>query len=139
MELKTVKRSDHQFLYDMLKERTEKTNISHQHMPEWEDHLKFCNSKPYKIWLIGWERHFKVGMCYLTDRNEIGVFIKDGFRRRGYAKEMIEHLIKQAEGSVLANINPTNRVSRRMFSNLDFWPVQVTYKKKRDLDSGQKV
>ena len=51
-ELIPVSKSDFRFLYDLLKERTSSTNISHKKMPTYKEHVKFVNSKPYAKWYV---------------------------------------------------------------------------------------
>ena len=44
--LKKVTKNDFDFLYELLKSRDPRTNISHKSMPSFEEHIKFVKSKP---------------------------------------------------------------------------------------------
>ena len=52
INLKLVAKSDIRFLYNQLKERESKINISHKNMPTFEEHSKFVMSNPYSKWYI---------------------------------------------------------------------------------------
>ena len=39
IKLKAVSKSDYRFLYNLLKERDSKVNISHKKMPTYNEHL----------------------------------------------------------------------------------------------------
>ena len=52
IELKLIRKSDVDFLYEILSERTTNENISHKEMPTYKKHVKFVLSKPYKKWYI---------------------------------------------------------------------------------------
>ena len=80
LSFKSVEESDTEFLYDLLKERTGIVNISHKSLPSWEEHQKFIKSKPYAFWEIILIDGNKVGDIYLTNRDEIGIFIKKDFQ-----------------------------------------------------------
>ena len=47
ISLKSVTNSDVKFLFDLLKERNPRVNISHKKMPTYNQHRKFIKSKPY--------------------------------------------------------------------------------------------
>ena len=83
LEFKTVNESDAEFLYNLLKEREGHVNISHKSLPEWNEHLEFIKSQPYLKWEIILFENKQVGNIYLTNRNEIGIFIKKEFQYRG--------------------------------------------------------
>ena len=48
INLKSVTKTDHEFLYWILGQRNPETNISHGKMPTFKKHEKFVASKPYK-------------------------------------------------------------------------------------------
>ena len=48
IHLKSVTKTDHEFLYWILGQRNPETNISHEKMPTFKKHEKFVASKPYK-------------------------------------------------------------------------------------------
>ena len=47
IELKTTRKSDVDFLYEILSERSSIENISHKEMPSYRKHVNFVLSKPY--------------------------------------------------------------------------------------------
>lgn len=121
------------FLYDLLAERDATTNISHNKMPSFEEHRKFVNSCPYKAWYIlvdvGGE---PAGSVYLTHKNEIGIFIKKSRQHRGLGKWAVERLMSMyPDTEFLANINPNNADSIKLFKGLGFAPLQVTFRRAR--------
>ena len=75
LKLKSVFKSDHPFLYELLKERTPEVNISHKEMPTYKKHVKFVISKPYAAWNIIYYKNEKIGSIYLSKQNEIGMFL----------------------------------------------------------------
>jgi GNAT superfamily N-acetyltransferase len=120
-------------LYTILSERDESTNISHRRMPDWQDHVAFVCSRPYKYWWLvlgGTESQNIVGAAYLSRQNEIGVFILKEYQGLGLGPDAVKLIIKVAPpGSpLLANINPRNARSIKMFENLGFKHVQNTYR-----------
>ena len=134
-----------QWLYDLLKERSTEedrhVNISHRQLPSWEDHVAFIDSMPYERWFVIVDQtgvsEFKcLGTCYVTKRNEIGVHLFKHARGRGIGtaavKELMERKPLPAEpgvrhGQYIANINPNNQASIRMFEKLGFRHIQNTY------------
>ena len=80
IKLKLISKSDYRFLYNLLKERDSRANISHKKMPTYNEHLKFIRSKPYAKWYIAEFGAFKIASVYLTSQNEIGIFIKKTYQ-----------------------------------------------------------
>lgn len=130
----------HRLLYKILSERTPEQSISHKGMPPYEDHIDFVNMRPYPHWYIlqvdgpgltsgGITRRAisNVGSVYLTKRREIGVAILKTHRGRGYGKQAVQELMRLHPGPCLANINPHNIQSARLFHSLGFNLLQVTY------------
>ena len=75
--MKNIRKSDYEFLYNLLLEREEKTNIEHSTPPSFAEHSKFIKSKPYSKWyIIVDENQNRMGTIYLTKKNEVGIFIK---------------------------------------------------------------
>ena len=52
ISLKSVSKDDFKFLFELLKERDPKANISHKKMPSYATHVKFIKSKPYTKWYV---------------------------------------------------------------------------------------
>lgn len=113
-------------LWGVLKRRLDEpeTNVSHTKMPEWDDHVAYVRRKPHGrnnfiITSGGWA----AGHCYLSQRNEVGVFIYPDFRRDGFGQWAVRQMIEIAEkrgGNTLANINPANATAIRLFQKLGF-------------------
>ena len=130
---------DIKFLFDLLKERTPIHSISHTKMPTYEEHAKFVKSKPYDKWyiitvelIIDWNKGMeetKIGTIYLTNKNEIGLFLLDKYSNHGYGQQALKLLMRENPRQFyLANINPQNEKSIRFFSKNNFKPYQVTYR-----------
>lgn len=128
-------------LYELLRERQDRPeiNISHKRMPTYEEHCNFVSRYPYKAWYIVYDANEAVGSVYLTTPprpgspgNEIGVFILKKYHRHGYAFAAIEKLLEiHGEGRYLANINPDNAVSIKLFERLGFRLCQYTFELER--------
>jgi RimJ/RimL family protein N-acetyltransferase len=124
----------YEILYELLKERDERVNISHRELPTWANHIKFVNSKPYEGWYFICAPE-PVGTVYLTPDagpsragNEIGVFIFAEHQKRGYARDAVKALMaKHGARRYLANVNPANDGSKFLFSGMGFRLVQHTY------------
>ncbi len=120
----------HQVLYDLLKEREgrDDINISHRGTPAWNDHVAFVESQPYAAWYLICDGDDPVGTCYLTDYNEIGIWIFSRHHGKGYGKQAVEALMQNhGPRRYLANINPRNEKSRRLWEGLGFTLLQHTY------------
>jgi RimJ/RimL family protein N-acetyltransferase len=115
-------------LFKLLKEREPHQSISHRKMPDWEQHCEFVDSRPYPFWYLIEVDDTYLGAVYLTGNREIGIAVLKKHRGKGYAKQAIAQLRRVHPGQVLANINPNNKESRRMFEKLGFSLLQVTYR-----------
>lgn len=127
-ELRPVKKSDCLFLYELLKERDPRANISHKKMPSFNQHVKFVLSKPYSKWYVIVESEKDAGSIYLTKNNEVGIFIKKNMQGRGIGFKALRLLIeKNPRSRYLANVNPKNEKSIQFFKNNGFKLIQHTY------------
>lgn len=134
IKLKPVKKSDCLFLYDLLKERDPKANISHKKMPSYTQHVKFVMSKPYSKWYVINFLNTDVGSIYLTKDNEIGIFVKKDFHGKGIATSSLNLLMKMNPRSrYLANVNPKNKKSMEFFKKQNFHLLQHTYELEKKL------
>lgn len=114
-------------LWQLLQERTPSQSISHQKMPTWNEHCLFVANHPYLAWYLI-EIDEVVGSVYLTHLNEIGIFIFIEHQGKGYASKAIKLLMKKhPRPQYLANINPANDGSIKMFQKLGFKHIQNTY------------
>ena len=123
-----VSKSDLKFLYNLLKERNPRVNISHRKMSNYKDHVKFVLSKPYDNWYVIKYGQKKVGSCYITNLNEIVISIKKEMKSKNIRKEVLRIIMeKNPRERHLANINPSNKKSIRFFKNHGFKLIQHTY------------
>lgn len=120
---------DHlKILWDLLAERTPEQSISHKGMPTWEDHVAFVGSPPYTAWYLIDMDGFVVGSTYLTHSFEIGISVFHNCRRIGIGSSAVKELMRlHGPRRYLANINPANEASKRMWAKLGFTKIQETY------------
>jgi RimJ/RimL family protein N-acetyltransferase len=120
------------FLYDLLQERDLALSISHRRMPTFAEHRDFVMMRPYKDWQIIYKisatKNVRVGACYLTHQNEIGIFIAKAYQRRGHGLWAVSRMMDRHPEAerFMANINPNNEASFALFRNLGFGDLQVT-------------
>ena len=128
IELKTTRKSDIDFLYEILSERTTNENISHKEMPTYKKHVKFVLSKPYKKWYIIYYKKQKFGSIYLTNLNEIGIHFKKNQIPDSLIIKCIELFIsKNREKRFLINISPKNKKLIKIIKKNKFKLIQYTY------------
>ena len=128
IKLKEVSKSDIKFLYQHLKERDPITRISHKKMPTFTQHEKFVLSNPYKKWYIIIQKNKKIGSVYLTEMNEIGLFLKKDAQGKGLGQKSLELLMKlNPRNRYLANVSPKNKKSTQFFKKNKFKLIQHTY------------
>lgn len=125
-------------LYQLLAERDATVNISHRQMPSWEQHLAFIARRPYDAWYIVRYNGGPIGGIYLTALSEIGIGILAEFRNQGFAPRAIHQLMAlHPRDRYLANINPANAGSIRMFAGMGFQLIQHTYELRPDDHTGR--
>jgi GNAT superfamily N-acetyltransferase len=121
------------FLYDLLEERIKlsNVNISHVTMPTWEEHILFVEGQSgYAAhWIIANEGDPKqlFATMYVTERNEIGLFVAAPYRGKGYGKAILQAFLDEFPGTYYANLHPENFASKRFFCDMGFKPLQHTY------------
>lgn len=127
-------------LYQLMRERSgeddQYINISHRTLPTWDNHKKFMRSRPYRRWYLIKVDELFVGSLTLSRNNEIGIVLFREHRGKGYGLNAVAALIEKHKplaaipgkrgGSFIANINPKNEHSLRMFKKLGFTEKQVT-------------
>jgi RimJ/RimL family protein N-acetyltransferase len=116
-----------QILYDLLAERTPEQSISHKTMPTLEEHATFVQSQPYAAWYLIEADEGCVGGVYLSRQREIGVSVFRAYQRRGYGEAAVRELMWLWPGKFLANVNPSNEASKRLWEKLGFGLLQWTY------------
>ena len=133
IELKPINEQDIDFLYGLLKEREGIVNISHKELPPFSEHEQFVKSSPYPYWDIILLNNERIGNIYLTDRDELGIFISKDFQNQGIGSIVLQKFMKKVgKKRYLANINPTNYKSIQFFGKHGFTHIQNTYHKKFD-------
>jgi RimJ/RimL family protein N-acetyltransferase len=126
-------------LYRLLAERPHDAQISHVIMPTAAEHRTFIATHPYRAWFIMMVNDEAVGSIFLSTRNEIGVAVLRKYQRLGYASIAIHWIMRayqplpalpsQRSGKFVANVNPNNYASMKLFSELGFHHVQNTMRK----------
>ena len=133
IELKPINEQDTDFLYGLLKEREGIVNISHKELPPFSEHEQFVKSSPYPYWDIILLNNERIGNIYLTDRDELGIFISRDFQNQGIGSIVLQKFMKKVgKKRYLANVNPTNYKSIQFFGKHGFTHIQNTYHKKID-------
>ena len=128
IKLKTISKSDYRFLYNLLKERDSKVNISHKKMPTYAQHIKFIESRPYSKWYVIILNNQKIGSAYLSKQNEIGIFITKNKQRKKLGTSVLDMIIKKNHRKrYLANVNPKNKKSISFFKKNGFELIQHTF------------
>lgn len=119
-------------LYSHLVERLSNPifNISHKRLPLFTEHVAFVNNNPYSEWYIIYSDGQPVGNFYITNKNEVGIYIANGHRGCGLGKGVIDFLKKNNHFPIeyYANINPANAPSIKLFTSAGFELVQQTYR-----------
>ncbi len=117
-----------ELLYRLLAEREPHMNISHHGMPTWKEHLRFIAKRPYSAWYLIKHEQDYIGAIYLTALGEIGIGVLTASRGQGVGPAAIRALmLKHPRHRFLANINPDNARSIRMFGEMGFRLIQHTY------------
>ena len=130
-----------EFLYELLRERSTEAdphvNISHRTLPAMHDHAAFVRSRPYRAWYLVKVDGLVAGSVNLTKLNEIGIVLHPDYRGMGVGKAALRMVLDRHRplpavpahraGRFLANINPANERSIRLFTGLGFKLKQQTY------------
>jgi len=128
IKLRVISKLDYRFLYNLLKERDPKANISHKKMPTYDEHVAFVSSKPYAYWYVIEYNGKKSGSIYLSKNNEIGIFLRKSLTGKNIGRVALELLIKKTNKlRYLANVNPKNKKSLEFFKNNGFTMIQYTF------------
>lgn len=115
-------------LYKLLLERPAHANVFHKGTTPFVEHKEYINSRPYHaLYMIDVEGE-AVGSVYLTNKDEIGIFIFKRYQGCGLAKRVIRTLMElHPRSTYLANISPSNKPSICLFKHLGFKIKQHTY------------
>jgi len=97
-------------------------------MPEYSDHCRFWDGKPYVEAQIIEITGYQCGYWYLTHEKEIGIFLRKEARGQGIGPAVVEYISKlHTDTRLLANVAPGNPRSQRMFRDAGFTLCQYTY------------
>ncbi len=101
-------------LYDLLLKR--KYPISHRVSISKKEHAAFCQSYPYLCWYVVFIDKKPMGSFYLTDKNSIGINLKDEYVR--HADKILQFVTQTflplpaipsvRPGHFYCNLNPEN-------------------------------
>jgi len=128
IRLKRVTISDVDFLYLLLKDRDQYTNISHKKMPTFLQHKKFVKSNHYSYWYVIFSNNVKIGAAYMTNINEIGLHLKKEFQNLGIEKSILNKLLlKHPRSRYIINVNPKNKKRVQFLKKTGFSLIQHTY------------
>ena len=128
IKLKPVSKSDYRFLYDLLKERNPRVNISHKKMPTYRQHVSFVSSKPYSKWYVVLYDDSRIGSLYLSKQNEIGISFVDSSFHDQFGNHALQLLIKKnPRKRYLANVSPLNKKLQNFFVHNGFTQLEYTY------------
>ena len=97
IDLQEISEEDIEFLYSILKERKPEESIDHVNTPTYIEHEKFVKSKPYTIWYKILQNNKKIGTIYLSQEDEVGIFIKKEFQKKK-RPELIQALFSESKG-----------------------------------------
>lgn len=138
--MEDLNESDIQFLYEMLKERTNlpNINISHKKLPTYEEHKKFIESQPWQECWILFYNGGRIGYCYLTKSapnylgNEIGIYITKNMQKQGhgtfYLQKFLDHIKKFYKPPFYVNTHPNNIIMQKFIKKIGFKQLQLTWR-----------
>lgn len=133
--------SQAKFLYELLNKRKSKNNISNRIIKSWKDHLNFIDyNNPFSDWYIIEKNQQWVGSIYLTQRNEIGIYITEKFRGGKIGKDALKLLIqKHPRRFYYSNVNPNNedlkKFFQKFFGKTNYKLVEMCYEIVQESDS----
>ena len=139
-------------LWELLVERSEEddpsVNISHRKLPTRQAHDRWVET-----WFTRFAHFYLIrdkiinkwaGYISLTTRNEIGIVLFVMARGKGIGTKALETFLRTTEplapvpgersGNFLANINPRNERSIKLFARAGFTHIQNTYALGKDDD-----
>lgn len=94
--------------------------------PTYEEHLTYINSGRYK-YLYGWLVNDEiVGISFITNDNEIGIFLFKKYQNTGYGGRMLLEVLKLHKGKIFARINPKNERILKIVAKLGFVTTCIT-------------
>lgn len=125
-------------LYDQLNNRLH--NISHEMMPDYEEHTKFVKNHPYRKWYIIRDGSIPVGNVYISFDNSIGLNAGSLTcdKKFNYLLDMIySNLTPLAAepslriGNFYLNVSATDKEMQDRLEKMGFIEKQRSYIRKR--------
>ena len=121
-------------LYRLLEEREKESFISHEKMPTREEHLKFVQNHPFRLWYLVYHSQWGyIGALECSQNNEIGVAILKEFRNHGFGRQALFMFLRSHEplpaipavrnGKWLVNVSHKNTRGRIFFMKNGFKPL----------------
>ena len=140
IELIKVNYSTHHvdLLFEILKNRSSNSNLSHVKLPSYQKHKKFVNSRPYRYWFLIFSSNQLIGSAYITRLNEISIKLKKNnlFFYKQTLKLLLEGL-KPLKGipskrrsNFLINVSPKDKNLVSLFAKMKLLKIQETYEVK---------
>ena len=123
-----------EILLELLRKR--KYSISHERIPDPEDHAEFVAKHPYRIWWLVRSEERVIGAAYLTKENALGIHLMTDDPKT-YQK-VIEKICRENQplpaipsvrpGFLYANVAPDNLTLKDAFQNARWRHTQNTYR-----------
>jgi RimJ/RimL family protein N-acetyltransferase len=142
----TAKAGAIHLLWLLMQERRPEQNISHTEPPSLEEHVAFVRRRPYADWLIVWWQGKPIGAVSATYRNEVGIQILRAWQGKGIGTRALRLFLNHVKplparpsenpSYYVANINPQNAASLKLFRALGFTDHQVTLALKEEKKHG---
>ena len=130
-------------LYELLKARPAKANVSHKKMPTREQHEKFVRNHPYHDWCLieiggsAWDPISEtiIGSTFISAPakpsvvgDELHVELFQGYNGYAYGEHALKLMMqKHPRARLIANVAPTNYASMALFAKLGFTECQRTF------------
>ena len=133
LKFRLINKSDLKFLFNHLKERDPRENISHKKMPTYDEHVKFVLSKPYTNWYIIECDKKNAGAIYLSKQDEIGTSISNDYEYEQIAKTAIKLLMElNPRKRYLVNVSPKDIVAQEFLLKNGFSGLEYVYEMKNN-------
>lgn len=131
--LKKVDKSDFKFLYELLKNKKDFQNISHNKMPTYDEHVKFILEEPYKNWYVVTSVFGKIGAVYLSKNNEIGLNISQKFDSYLIKDLIFQQVMEKNPSKIFSvNVNPKNHQMKNFLEKYNF-SLKVPFDKSKKI------
>lgn len=111
-----------EILFSLLEEREPYQSVTHVIMPRFiDEHCKFVESRPDTFWNFVLANSSIAGSIYITKHDEVGIFLFRKYQGKGIGKLALAMLLHGNKGKkLLANINPQNKRSIKLFESFGF-------------------